>query len=56
MKTDVERATATAEEHTKRLEAAALEFAEGRATREELLLAAKRATNAWHAVGRAKKR
>ena len=49
------RAEINADAHAEKLEAVARAFAAGRATRAELLDAAKKATNAAHAVGRAMK-
>lgn len=49
------RARALAKEHTRNLEDTARAFALGRATTEDLLAAAKKATNANHAVGRLSK-
>lgn len=47
--------TKIAEEHTAKLEEGARAFARGKITTEALLDLAKKATNAWHAVGRASK-
>lgn len=48
----LQRAEQLAEAHTVTLENTARAFAKGKATREDLLAAAKKATNAHHAVGR----
>lgn len=51
----VQRAEQLAEQHTLTLEAVARAFAKGKATRDDLLAAARKATNAHHAVGRVKR-
>ena len=51
----LKKAETMAAGHVAKLEDVARAFARGKATTEELLDAAKKATNANHAVGRAKK-